>query len=90
MKASTERETTNIDHLLGSVEVGKTLGAKHCDAIYKCGRGAGRGRVNCETLGNICPGLAMSCTMCGIFAPAICGPSCTFAGIYCGVAGYTC
>ena len=90
MKATTERETDNIDHPLGSVEVGKMLGAKHCDTIYSCARKPNRGRVDCQILGNICPGLAMSCTMCGIFAPAVCGPSCTFAGLYCGVSGYTC
>ena len=40
--------------------------------------------------GNICPGLALSCTMCGIFTAGLCGPACTFAGLYCGVAGYSC
>ena len=47
-------------------------------------------RITCETLANICPGLSISCTMCGIYAPAVCGPACTFAGIYCGVSGYSC
>ena len=32
----------------------------------------------------------MSCSLCGIFCPACCGPACTFAGLYCGVAGYSC
>ena len=92
MKENTARDTRNIDSLLSAVQVGKALGEGACRSLYECGASVtpAVARVSCATLGNICPGLAMSCTMCGIFAPAVCGPACTFAGIYCGVAGYTC
>merc|ERR1711893_39761 len=88
IKNSAKRNTKNIDNLLGAVEVGKALGKNACNALYTCA--TPQGRVTCPAASNICPGLAMSCSMCGIFAPALCGASCTAAGLYCGVAGYSC
>ena len=90
MKSSATRETKNIDNLLGAVEVGKALGKSACRSLYECATPAPKGRVTCDAAGNVCPGLAMSCSMCGIFAPALCGAACTAAGLYCGVTGYSC
>merc|ERR1711997_470589 len=56
MKDSANRSTKNIDNLLGAVEVGKTLGTQACRALYDCTPPAQRGRVTCETAGNLCPG----------------------------------
>merc|ERR1711862_842619 len=90
MKESSTRDTKNIDNLLGAVEVGKSLGGSACKALYECEAATPKARVTCESSANICPALAMSCTFCGIFLPAGCGISCTAAGVYCGVAGYSC
>ena len=40
--------------------------------------------------GKICPGLSIGCAMCGLYAPMVCGSSCTVAALYCGFGGYTC
>ena len=90
MKDSSNRATKNIDNLLGAVEVGKSLGGSACRALYECEAPVPQARVTCETAGNLCPALAMSCTFCGIFTPAGCGFACTAAGLYCGVSGYSC
>merc|ERR1739842_67506 len=90
MKESSTRSTKNIDNLLGSVDVGKSLGGSACRALYECEAPVPQARVTCETAGNLCPALAMSCTFCGIFTPAGCGIACTGAGLYCGTMGYSC
>ena len=46
--------------------------------------------VNFHFKGVICPGLSISCAMCGLYAPATCGAACTAAGLYCGFGGYAC
>ena len=90
MKNTANRDTKNIDNLLGAVEVGRALGKSACSSLYECVAPVPKARVTCDTAGNLCPALAMTCSMCGIFCPACCGAGCTFAGLYCGVAGYSC
>merc|ERR1711976_382256 len=93
MKESASRDTKNIDSLLAAVQVGRALGKSACSDLYACSKvkvEAPSSRITCDTLANICPGLSIACTMCGIYAPAVCGPACVFAGLYCGTSGYSC
>ncbi len=47
-------------------------------------------RTTCAAAGAICPGLSISCALCGVFLPGTCGNQCIIAGLYCGISGYSC
>ncbi|XP_023342735.1 uncharacterized protein LOC111712379 [Eurytemora carolleeae] len=88
-----KRQLPTVDRLLGAVKVGKLLGYDSCKSLFDCSEDLFRnqqGRITCQGAGVICPGLSISCAMCGLYAPATCGAACTAAGLYCGFGGYAC
>jgi len=86
--------SSNAKKLIGAAEIGKVMGEPACRNLFDCSEDYAateqQGRVTCEGAGKICPGLSIGCAMCGLYAPAICGSSCTVAGLYCGFGGYAC
>jgi len=94
-----EKRSTNINRVVGAYKVGESMGNEACRVLYQCETDfaeddmAGQtkqARITCEGAGMICPGLSISCAMCGLYAPAMCGSACTVAGLYCGFGGYAC
>ena len=88
--------TKHIESLIGAMEVGQAMGVSGCSNLYHCDQ-APSGRLSlpvdsapCEFAGPYCPGLAMGCSMCGIFSPATCAAICPVAAVSCGTLGYIC
>ena len=38
----------------------------------------------------MCPGFAIGCSLCSLYNPVACGPTCTVAAFYCGFGAYAC
>ena len=53
------------------------------------GRAEGRG-IGCGAVDAICPGVAIGCSLCSVYAPGTCGDQCIIAGIYCGTSALAC
>ena len=47
-------------------------------------------QFTCKQIGNLCPGVSISCGLCAILSPESCGAVCPVAAIYCGTSGYAC
>ena len=41
-------------------------------------------------LAKVCPGFAIGCSLCSLYNPVACGPTCTVAAFYCGFGAYAC
>lgn len=60
------------------------------DALVSPGSSLRQGRATCVAAGNLCPGVSIGCSLCGIFLDSTCSLQCTIAGMYCGISGYAC
>jgi len=49
-----------------------------------------QGRTSCGGVSAICPGVAIGCSVCGLYAPGLCGDQCIIAGLYCGTSAVAC
>merc|ERR1712154_295514 len=77
MKETASRKTKNIDSLLAAVQVGRALGERACASLYICDQ---------SPAVSTGPSKRITCETLANICP---GPACTFAGIYCGVSGYS-
>ena len=60
------------------------------DALAVPNTSVREGRTTCAASGNLCPGVNIGCSLCGIFLDGTCSLQCTIAGFYCGISGYAC
>merc|ERR1712088_699705 len=78
----------------------KTKEEELCESVFPCGKEINlptedevMARVavpECSELNMVCPGLSIGCSLCGGHIPALCGPMCPLAGLFCGSSGYFC
>ena len=85
----------NVQKLVAAFNTGMaTKNATLCQWLFPCHREEPeetQSRIKCgHTLSMYCPGYSISCAICAMTLPNVCGGVCPFAGLYCGVAGYAC
>jgi hypothetical protein len=83
----------NIRSIVSAFELGIKTGNNMslCDHIFPCAADPKKqGRSFCNTAKNVCPGLAISCSMCGIFNPQLCRRVCIATATSCGLSIYSC
>jgi len=91
-----------VHAVLGSHLVGaSTNDLSMCDKLFHCATsaqdfnipgsyGRAEGRAGCGAVNAICPGVAIGCSLCSVYAPGTCGDQCIIAGLYCGTSALAC
>jgi len=86
-----EQKTSALGQVVGAVEVGELMGEETCRALFECKQDfSPQARTTCDGRALVCPGFAIGCAMCGLYAPAVCGSTCTVAALYCNFGAYAC
>merc|ERR1712217_1006995 len=90
----------NMQKIKSAFELGqKTRKVSLCSEVFECANKdadiqipnpASRKTIDCSNLAKVCPGLTISCSLCGLFIPGLCGAVCPMAGLFCGSSGYLC
>jgi len=90
----------NMQKIKSAFELGqKTRKVSLCSEVFECDNRdadipipnpASRKSIDCSNLAKVCPGLTISCSLCGLFIPGLCGAVCPMAGLFCGSSGYLC
>ncbi len=86
-------ELTTIRSIVAAFELGRKTGKNTdlCNSIFPCSANSKRqGRGFCNSVKSVCPGLAISCSMCGIFNPQLCRRVCIVTAGSCGLSLYSC
>merc|ERR1719213_135041 len=90
---------TNLRKLKTAFDLGaKTRKPELCSSVFRCelemnlqlSDGRNNLPVQCENVGAVCPGVGISCAVCGMFLPGVCSTVCPMAGLFCGASGYLC
>merc|ERR1712115_717993 len=95
------RQLPNLMKIKTAFDLGrKTKEEELCESVFPCGKEINLptedeiiARVavpECSELNMVCPGLSIGCSLCGGHIPALCGPMCPLAGLFCGSSGYFC
>merc|ERR1712158_56400 len=92
----------NVHQVLGSHLAGSsTRDLSMCQKLFPCSTSAAdfnlggasasaESRAGCGAVNAICPGVAIGCSLCSVYAPGTCGDQCIIAGIYCGTSALAC
>lgn len=88
-----ELDVPNMEGLVAAFEVGKKgQNLEFCRALFQCVEPtfSAESRITCPNTSKMCPAYSITCSLCGMFLPGVCGTVCPVIGIYCGTAGYSC
>ena len=86
-------ELATIRSIISAFELGRQIGDNRalCDTVFPCAADSKKqGRSVCNKVRTVCPALAISCSMCGIFNPQLCGRVCIVTAGSCGLSLYSC
>ena len=86
-------QLATIRSIISAFELGRQIGDNRalCDTVFPCAADSKKqGRSVCNKVKTVCPGLAIACSMCGIFNPQLCGSVCIVTAGSCGLSLYSC